>query len=182
MPDTPTAIEVSEQGLCHAMYMSYYLLMPFVCYFSLTAQNEEGPSAEASITSCHPAFKRTARCPFLHFTGLSRRAPGCEMADASFKLAEIQAEKHRKHSNDASKSPRERATALQSYGHAKNVLTNPLLRKPSIIVQEFRTEVGMIIRFRRSSMNRMNPIPAKSGYFVRKAVAREFPESSDRFC
>jgi len=63
-----------------------------------------------------------------------------EMTDAWFKRSENAAEKYRKESNDASKTPPERARALRLSENAKNVLTNPVLRKPTIILQEFRTD------------------------------------------
>jgi hypothetical protein len=63
-----------------------------------------------------------------------------EMTDAAFKIAEKRAERHAKDSNDQSKTPRERENALRQYKFASNTLTNPVLRIPSIIIREFRTD------------------------------------------
>ena len=63
-----------------------------------------------------------------------------EKTDASFKRSEIMAEKYRKESIDASKTPRERAMSLQLHERAKRALTDPLLRKPFVLVQEYRTD------------------------------------------
>ncbi len=63
-----------------------------------------------------------------------------EKADASFKRSEMLAEKYRKESNDASKTPRDRAVSLRLHENAKRALTDPLLRKPFVIVQEYRTD------------------------------------------
>jgi hypothetical protein len=147
----------------HTMHILYFLLMPIVSV-SLSAQNEKDslPSVDYLVSG----FRANRRSfPTLHILWTRKD----EMADASFKLSEIQAEKYRKESNDASKSPRERAVALQLYGNVKNIVTNPLLRKPSIIVQEFRTDRSNY-QFRRFSGSDESDLPR--GYsFAKRSPA-----------
>jgi hypothetical protein len=90
-----------------------------------------------------------------------------EMMDASFKRSEHAAEKYRKESNDASKTPPERAMSLRLYENAKNVLTNPVLRKPSIIFQEFRTDRSSY-QMRRFNASDESDLP--SGYSFSKRL------------
>ena len=63
-----------------------------------------------------------------------------ELTAASFKRWEIDAEKFNKESKDASKTAQERATSLRMYRNANDFLANPTLRKPYVIIQEFRTD------------------------------------------
>jgi hypothetical protein len=145
--------------------MSQYLIVPIISV-SLSAQNEKGslPSVDYLVSG----FRVNRHSfPTLHILW-TRKA---QKTDASFKRDEIQAEKYRKESNDTSKSPRERAMALKLYGNAKNALTNPLLRKPSIIVQEFRTDRSNY-QFRRFNGSDESDLP--SGY----SFAKRLPANS----
>src|SRR5262245_29103003 len=81
-----------------------------------------------------------------------------EIADATFNLWEDSAEKYRSESNDGSKTGRERARALQLLKWAQNGLTNPVLRKPSTIMQEFRSDRSSY-QYRRFSGSNESELP-----------------------
>jgi hypothetical protein len=90
-----------------------------------------------------------------------------EIADARFRLWEISAEKYRSESNDASKTARERARSLQLLKWAKNGLTNPVLRRPSTIMQEFRSD-RTSFQYRRFSASNESELP--NGYSFSKRL------------
>jgi hypothetical protein len=134
------------------MNTSYYLLLS-IAYVSLTAQNEKGPLP--SVDYLVSGFRANRDSfPTLHILWTRKH----ELADASLKLWEIQAEKYGKESNDASKTARERAMALQLYENAKKFLANPILRKPSIIIQEFRTD-RKSYQYRRFNASDLSDLP-----------------------
>ena len=117
---------------------------------------------QESMTSCL-AFERTT-IPFLHYAFF-----GCkqEMTDAWFKQHENAVENHRKASGDASKTAQERAMFLKLYESGKNASANPVMRKPSIIFQEFRTDRSNY-QIRRFNASDESDLP--SGYSFSKRL------------
>ena len=63
-----------------------------------------------------------------------------ENTNAYFKRAEMWAQMHKRDSDDESKSPRDRAISLQAYQNVTKLLSNPLTRVPSELLEEFRTD------------------------------------------